>query len=90
MRRLKVIREKLGRIKAWGVVHDDNIVRIDERLTGKKEMEVIIHESLHVLFPEMEEDDVIEKSVILTNTLWHEHYRKVDNSNKLPLQDGKH
>ena len=90
MRRIRVIREKLGRLKAWGIVHsDENFIRIDCRAKGKKEMEVIIHESLHVLFPDLEEDGIEKKAIILTNTLWYEHYRRVDNDTKIPLQDGK-
>jgi len=51
-------------------------------------MEILIHEAYHLLQPEAEEDEVIEKSVTLTKLLWRLGYRKVDNSKHLPLQDG--
>jgi hypothetical protein len=43
---------------------------------------------MHILFPEAEEEEVESKAIILTNTIWGEHYRRVDNSKSLPLQDG--
>lgn len=88
-KRFDVIRKKLGQNKAWGIAyHNDSRIYIDERLKGKKELEIIIHESMHILFPEMEETDIVKNSVILTNTLWHQQYRKIDNFSGDPLQDG--
>ena len=85
-RKIKIIRKKLGREKIWGQAHDH--IELDSRLKGKKELEIIIHEAMHILFPEKEEDDVVKSSIILTNTLWYESYRKTDNHDKDPLQDG--
>ena len=86
-KRLKFKRVKLGRQKLHGLA-DEYPLLIDSRLTGKKELEIIIHESWHYLFPEMKEELVQRMSIVMTNTLWHEGYRKVDNSNDIPLQDG--
>ena len=88
-KRFAVKRQKLGKLKAWGLSYsDEKTLYIDERLRCKKELEIIIHEALHLLFPDLSEEKTIEKSVILTNTLWHQHYRKIDNSTDLPMQDG--
>jgi hypothetical protein len=87
-RKIKVVHQKLGRERAYGIAEDDTVY-IDQRLTGKKHLEILVHESLHVLWPEADEDEIVKKSVLLTNTLWNEHYRRVDNSNHTPLQDGK-
>jgi hypothetical protein len=87
-RKIKVVYQKLGRERAYGIA-DDDTVYVDPRLTGKKQLEIIVHESLHVLWPEADEEEIERKAIILTNTLWYEHYRRVDNSNKIPLQDGK-
>lgn len=87
---MKIIYSKLSRNKAWGIAHsDDNTIELDIRLKGKKHLEILTHEALHLLFPEMEEEEVIQKSIILTNVLWKEGYRRVDNSNSLLLQNGK-
>jgi hypothetical protein len=86
--RIKFIRTKLGRERVWGLA-DEYPLLIDERLKGKKELEIYIHESLHHIIPNGSEEFITEAAIRLTNTLWHEGYRKVDNSNSLPLQDGK-
>jgi len=85
--RIKFKRAKLGRQKIWG--HADSYpLLIDSRCKGKKELEIYIHESLHYLFPELSEEKTERKAILLTNTLWHEGYRKTDNSNDEPMQDG--
>lgn len=87
-KRIKFKRAKLGREGVWGYA-DEYPLTIDSRLKGKKELEIYIHESLHYLFPKMTELEVIKKAILLTNTLWHEGYRKIDNTNDTPLQDGE-
>ena len=85
--RIKFRRVKLGRQKIWGSA-DEYPLLIDDRLKGKKELEIYIHEALHYLFPSAPENEVERKSILLTNTLWHEKYRRVDDSEGHPLQDG--
>lgn len=86
-KRIKFKRAKLGREGVWG--HADQYpLLIDERCKGKKELEVYIHESFHYLFPKLTEEQVERKAILLTNTLWHEGFRKTDNTNDTPLQDG--
>ena len=52
-------------------------------------MEILIHEICHILAPEDSEEEVVRKSIILTKTLWHEGYRKIDNTEDIPLQNGE-
>lgn len=83
----KVIESKLGRNKAWGMAHtDDNVIEIDARLKGRKKMEIIIHEAMHLLNPKFTEKEVIRQSKKLCLTLWDLHYRQVDNDKSQPLQ----
>jgi len=90
VRKITVIYKKLGRERAYGVAYsDEKHIYIDERLKGKKHLEILLHESLHVLFPEANEDEIIKKSIVLTNTVCGQHYRRIDNTNDTPLQDGK-
>ncbi len=42
----------------------------------------------NILLPELEEDDIVKLSVILTKTLLSVGYRKIDNNNDMQLQDG--
>ena len=86
-KRLKFQRSKLGREKIHGLA-DVYPLLIDARLKGKKELEIYIHEMLHYIYPKASEEEVIRHSILLTNTLWHEGFRKVDNTNDTPMQDG--
>ena len=85
--RIEIIYKKLGREKMWGYADDYPIV-VDASLKGKKHLEILIHESLHHLMPEATEKEVESWAIRLTKTLWHEKYRRVEDSNDIPLQDG--
>jgi len=89
MKKIKVKYRKLGKQKVWGLADlGDYTIEVDSTLKNKKLLEIIIHESLHILHPELSEEEIVNNSVILTNTLWHEKYRKVEIGNSPPLQDG--
>lgn len=87
LNRIKVVYKKLK--NNYGFSHiDKKFIEVDKDIKGKKQLEIILHESLHIIYPEREEAFIIEESITLTNTLWHEGFRRVDNSNDVPLQDG--
>lgn len=86
--KIKVIYKKLGREQAHGIAESDGIVYIDPRLKGKKHLEILLHECSHLLNPDDSEETIVEKSVTLCKILWKQGYRRVDNSNDVPLQDG--
>jgi hypothetical protein len=86
--RIKIIYLKLGKEQAYGISYRDGVIEIDERLKGKKMMDILIHDILHLLNPKDDEKTIIRKSVTLTKVLWIEGYRKIDDTIDLPLQDG--
>ena len=86
--RIKIIYRKLGKEQAYGISSSDGVIEIDERLKGKKHCEILIHEILHLLNTKDDEKTIIRKSVTLTKILWNEGYRRVDDTNDEPLQDG--
>ena len=87
--KIKVKYVKLGKTKSWGWAHhENNLIELDVRLKGKKHCEILTHELIHLLFPKLSEEEVIKKSVIFTNVFWEQGYRRMDNSNDEPLQDG--
>jgi hypothetical protein len=43
---------------------------------------------MHLLQPEDTEEEIVEKSIALTKILWKENYRRIDQSDHEPLQDG--
>ena len=76
----KVVFKKLGKEKAWGrYFSDKNLIEIDERLKGKKLLEIYVHEFLHHLFPNFSEDEIVRLGRELTEYLWKHNYRKIDN-----------
>jgi hypothetical protein len=66
------------------------MVQLDERLRGKKHLEILVHEVVHILLPDASEEEVERISINLTTVLWKEGYRRIDNSSDEPLQDGRH
>lgn len=86
--RIRIKYRKLGKEQAYGIAESDGNIYIDERLKGKKHLEILLHEVLHLLNPMEDEKTIIRKSVTLTKILWNEGYRRVDDTNDEPLQDG--
>lgn len=86
LQRIKVTYKRLK--KYWGLSFSDGTIEIDSRIKGKKHLEILMHESTHVLFPDLTEEEVVEKSIIYMRTLWHEGYRRAEEDNTTPLQDG--
>lgn len=81
---MKVVYRKLGKEKAWGQAHiDSNTIEIDPRLKGRKKMEILIHEAIHLLNPEMSETKVLEQGRKIANLLWKQNFRQVDLTSKL-------
>jgi len=85
---IKVKYKKLGKEKVWGLADSQGIIYLDSRLKGKKHLEILIHETLHLLYPEDSEDEIIEKSIVLTNIVWNQRYRRLEEEKKMRLQDG--
>jgi hypothetical protein len=86
--RIKVKYKDLVKEKVWGYADSAGYIELERKLKGKKHLEILIHECLHLLLPEAEEEEIVKKSVTLCNTLWHEKYRRVDDKEGMPLQDG--
>lgn len=86
--RIRIKYRKLGKEKVWGVAHSDGLIEIDERIKGKKHLELVNHEVMHLLWPDADEDEIEKKAIILTRILWKEHYRRIEPQEDIPLQDG--
>jgi hypothetical protein len=87
MKRFKVIYKNLR--KAWGYADlTKKEVIMDRSLNGKKHLEILLHELTHLCLPEATEEEVVRISINITNTLWQQKYRRIDDRNNEPLQDG--
>lgn len=45
-------------------------------------MKVLIHEALHLIFPEKSETEILRAEKILGNIMWKQGYRFTDNKEK--------
>lgn len=71
----KVLYKKLR--KVWGYAYiDENKIELYHNLKGKKHLEILIHEKLHIMFPDLEEQAIKRHSRDLCNVLWNDGYRK--------------
>lgn len=70
-----------GNADGWTYLPDAKAPRmrpkilIDERLKGRKRLEIIIHELLHVSFPTACEEHVTESGQDISKVLWKLGYR---------------
>jgi predicted SprT family Zn-dependent metalloprotease len=78
MKHPKVTEKKLGREKSAGIAwFEDNLIEIDPRQSSKEYLKTLIHERLHLLFPEWSEKEIARVENQLGNFLWKQSYRKV-------------
>lgn len=76
---LKVQERKLGRHKAHGLCHPNNLIEIDPRQSERDRLDTILHEALHAI-PETKqysEDWVISVAAKLQRLLWQQGYRRI-------------
>jgi hypothetical protein len=72
----KVTYKKLR--KFWGKASEYyNEIELYNKLEGKKHLEILIHEKLHLCFPELDESAIKKHSKALCVTLWGDGYRKL-------------
>jgi hypothetical protein len=81
-RKVKVVWRPLGKEQAWGTATvpgdpQHPTVEIDPRLSPRRELETLTHESLHLAFPEMSEKEVDRAGKVVSKVLWQENYRRV-------------
>lgn len=80
----KVIERKLGQHKVkgspvLGFAHfDENLIEIDPRQTTFSYFDTLIHERMHLLFPDLSETQIKKKSSKLARFLWQNNYRRVE------------
>ena len=76
--KVKVIWRKLGKEKAWGqATIGEDLIEIDPRLGAKRQLEVLCHEQVHLIWPEATEPEVDRAGKALAKMLWAQNYRRV-------------
>lgn len=75
MRRIRFKRKRNR--GAWGLAYvNEYRIEIDPDLEPRTEMDIAIHEGLHVLFPYLPEDAVDEAGKTLADLLWRLGFRR--------------
>lgn len=77
-KKIKVVDKKLGRERALGQAYAvEKVIELDPRLRPKVRLSVAIHESLHVMFPNMSETAIDRASPKIADTLWRDGFRRI-------------
>jgi hypothetical protein len=75
MRRIR-FKHKRNR-KCWGRAYLDEFrIELDPELDDKTEMDIALHEGLHLLFPYTDEHHINEAGKTLADLLWRLGFRK--------------
>ena len=68
---MKVKYKKIGQNQAWGIWHPSkNLIELDERLKGKKLLGTQLHEALHIAFPDLTEERILEAEKSMLEVMW--------------------
>ncbi len=79
MKKTKVEYKKLRTVWGYAFVNENKIALWDQlkhRKYAKKHLEVLIHEKLHIMFPDLAEDAILAHGKDLSQFLWENGYRK--------------
>lgn len=75
---MKIIERKLGRERALGQAKfDRNLIEIDPRQPSREYLDTILHEGLHLIFPNLPERKVAAVSRKLTRLVWKQGFRRI-------------
>ena len=73
-----LMERKLGRERCAGQVNwSKKLIEIDANQCEVERLDTVIHEGLHVCFPELEEAAVIKAANSLRNLLWLDKWRRI-------------
>lgn len=74
--KIKIIIRKLGRERALGQAWSNkNLIEVDPRQTEKQFLSTVIHECLHILFPDLTEKQVMQNEKQIRDVIWQLGYR---------------
>lgn len=77
-RKLILAERKLGRERAAGQAFtEEGLIEIDPRLEPRQWLSTLIHEAVHMAFPEAPEDRVAKAERTITRLLWRANIRRI-------------
>lgn len=77
-RKLVLTERKLGRERAAGQAFpEDGLIEIDPRLKPRQWLSTLVHEAVHMAFPDAEERSVARAERVITRILWRAGIRRI-------------
>lgn len=77
-RKLILTERKLGRERAVGQAFpEDGLIEIDPRLEPRQWLSTLVHEAVHIAFPDADERSVARAERIVTRILWRAGIRRI-------------
>jgi Zn-dependent peptidase ImmA (M78 family) len=75
IKKIKIVEKN---IRAYGYAYPDfNLIEISPNQTDKQYMDTLIHELLHLLYPEDSESKVSKNAATIRYHLWQKGFRRV-------------
>lgn len=75
-KKTKVIYKNLRKVWGWSN-NQTNEIELSDKLKGKKHLEIIIHEHLHLLLVPFDEEHITSMAKKMSNLLYEDGYRKL-------------
>ena len=73
---IKVRERKLGREHAYGLAwKEERLAEIDPRLSERDRLSTLVHELIHLVCPELIEEEVARRSDEMWEVLWKDGWR---------------
>lgn len=74
-KKTKVIYKNLKKYWGWSN-NQTNIIELSNKLKGKKHLEILVHEHLHLLIIPYDEEHIKDMAKKISNLLWEQGYRR--------------
>lgn len=75
-KKIKTVEQKLGREKAWAQT-DGKSIEIDPRQRPKKYLDSLIHEGLHIVWPDESEACIKKTAAVICDLIWANNFRMI-------------
>lgn len=77
-RKLILTERKLGRERAAGQAFpEEGLIEIDPRLKPRQWLSTLVHEAIHIAYPDADERSVARAERIITRILWRAGIRRI-------------
>lgn len=75
-KKTKVIYKNLKKYWGWSN-NQTNVIELSDKLKGKKHLEILVHEHLHLLIIPYDEEHIKEMAKKISTLLWEQGYRRL-------------